>query len=468
MSMRLSGHMNLPTLKKFFFAWMGRNKSFATIDRVQAALVHTIGFLHNVHPDFYDRENIKKEIKNFLVVPIGINDDVNVFSRKIWMRHGTQKIETRALVIEVPKEYRDIINEQLMKFKLDHCENMTYVPFSQMTDASYNATLKQIFLSQNVYLLRTKRRNIYRIGDPTSKFMTKDGNEVSFCEWIESIPYENKTFLDACVVGQTGTLHIIYDEAHGNIVQQLFGKRLKEYAREQFCETDLQKIFGGAKMRVGANKQKHSKRVSEYTEFLKNKFQGNTQDLETVMNSSGDATLTYAEASRSPPKRQRRMKLNSYRVSEDGPIIAKNPPQQMRMEMEQLSQDQVNINIVLTRLEKLEANANNSSLEPSKWETALNVRLKDYMHKFTGRFEAKLSALEQKTERNVRKSEKLILQKLSELQDLYTQSITNSFLFQMHHMNGKLDKYMTMFMSKLESTDTIERHRSAIVVGKGV
>jgi len=80
MSMRLSGQMNLPTLKKKIFAWMGRNKSFATIDRVQAALVHTIGFLHNVHPDFYDRENIKKEIKNFLV-PIGIHDDVNVFSR---------------------------------------------------------------------------------------------------------------------------------------------------------------------------------------------------------------------------------------------------------------------------------------------------------------------------------------------------------------------------------------------------
>ena len=385
------------------------------------------------------------------------------------MRHGTQKIETRALVIEVPKEYRDIINEQLMKFKLNHCENMTYVPFSQMADASYNATLKQIFLSQNVYLLRTKRRNIYEIGDPTSKFMTKNGNEVSFCEWIESIPYKNKMFLDACVVGKTGTLHIIYDEAHRNTVQQLFGKRLQEYAREQFCETVLKKIFGGAKKRVGANKQKHSKRVSEYTEFLKNKFQGNTQDLDTVMNSSGDATLTYAEASRAPPKRQRRMKLNSSRVSEDGPVmIAKHPPQQVRMEMEQLSQEQVNINIVLTRLEKLEKNANNSSLETSKWETALNVRLKEYMHKFQGQFEAKLSALEQKTERNVRKSEKLILQKLSELQDLNTQTITSSFVSQMHQINGKLDKYMTMFMGKLESTDTIEHHRSAIVVGKGI
>jgi len=63
MSMRMSGHMDLPTLKRKIFAWMGCHKSFATIDRVQAALVHTIGFLHHLHPDFYNRENIKKKSK---------------------------------------------------------------------------------------------------------------------------------------------------------------------------------------------------------------------------------------------------------------------------------------------------------------------------------------------------------------------------------------------------------------------
>ena len=41
MSLRMSGHLDLPSLKRKIFVWMGNNKSFATIDRVQAALVHT-------------------------------------------------------------------------------------------------------------------------------------------------------------------------------------------------------------------------------------------------------------------------------------------------------------------------------------------------------------------------------------------------------------------------------------------
>lgn len=69
-----------------------------------------------------------------------------------------------------------------------------------------------------MYLYRTQRRNIYRINDPTSKFTTKEGATISFCEWIESITYGNEPFLDACVVGPTGTLHLIYDDDHGDTV----------------------------------------------------------------------------------------------------------------------------------------------------------------------------------------------------------------------------------------------------------
>jgi len=62
-------------------------------------------------------------------------------------------IKTRTMVVEVPKDYREsTINNRMMEFKLNNCNEMTYIPFSQMADASYNSTLKQIFFSQNVYL----------------------------------------------------------------------------------------------------------------------------------------------------------------------------------------------------------------------------------------------------------------------------------------------------------------------------
>ena len=131
MSMRFSGHLDLPSLKSKIFAWMGSNSSFTTIDRVQAALVHTIGFLHYAHPDYYNREQIKKKINTFLET-LNIGDDVNnVFARKIWMRESRGKNETRATVIEVPKDSREAVNNKMMiEFKLQNCSDMTYVPFS--------------------------------------------------------------------------------------------------------------------------------------------------------------------------------------------------------------------------------------------------------------------------------------------------------------------------------------------------
>jgi len=142
MSMQLSGHLDLSIFESKIFAWMGQNRSFATIGRVQAALVHTIGFPQYVHPYYHNREQIKKEIKTFLK-PLNIGDDINVFARKIWMKEGGQKIETRAMVIEVPKDSREAVDAKMMEFELKHCSAMTYVTLSQMADELYNATLKK-------------------------------------------------------------------------------------------------------------------------------------------------------------------------------------------------------------------------------------------------------------------------------------------------------------------------------------
>ena len=71
-----------------------------------------------------------------------------------------------------------------------------------------------------------------------------EANELySFCEWIESITYGDQKFLDACVVGPTGTLHLIYDEEHGETVRQLFGKGFKEHAQDHFNQEDLKQIL---------------------------------------------------------------------------------------------------------------------------------------------------------------------------------------------------------------------------------
>jgi len=466
MSLRFSGHLDLVSLKRKIFTWMGKNSSFATIDRVQAALVHTIGFLHYVHPDYYNREQIKREIKTFLE-PLNIGDDVNVFVRKIWMRDDHAKIETRALVLEVPKDFREIVNAKMMQYEMSNCSQMTYVPFSQMADPEYNSTLKQIFLSQNVYLHRTQRRNIYGIQEPLTKFTIKNGEVVTFCEWVETITYENKPFLDACVVGPTGTLHLIYDETHAETVQQLFGKGFKEYAKEHFEEEDLQKIFNNAKIRFEDKGNHLLKQGNEYADFLKRKFQGNPQDMDSAVRHVDTKHMSYAEASKAPPLRQNRMNLHYSKFSEANPITLNSHVKKARTSSSSKDdQDHTHMEMILKRLDALESPSYSQQERNNMWEKQFSDKLQKQMDVMQKQVETKLSDLEDQTELRMQKSEAILLGKIQEMQIVNTQNITRSFENKMNQVHNKLDQFMTLFMENLESTGPSEHHRSALVAGK--
>jgi len=463
-SLRFSGHLSLLLLKKKIFTWMRRNNSFATIDRVQAALVHTIGFFHCVHPDYYNRENIKAQIKKCLE-PLEIGDDVNVFARKIWMRYKGTKIETRALVLEVPKDAREEINAAMMGFKIENCEGMTYVPFAQVADEFYDSTMKEIFLSQNIYLHRTKSRTVYGIGEPNNKFTTKGGDDVSFREWIETITFDNKFFLDACVVGPSGYLHLIYDEDYETTVQKLFGKNFQEYAKDHFYEEDIKEIFDDSKISIKMRRQT-SKKDQDYAEFLKRKFSANPQDMDSGMEKKNTKSKTYAEASMVPPQRKQRLNLHYSQFSGASRVTLSDKAKKVKVHHN--DDFQQNINEVLQRIEDLETKRMDHEQKEIDWETRLDEELNSKMAIFQTNFEMQMGELEKRTDTRMKKSEELIIGKLNEIQIKNMENITKSFDSRMDEMGGKLDRYMQMFMSKLGSTDS-NRHESDVsVVGKRV
>jgi len=463
-SLRFSGHLSLPLLKKKIFTWMRRNNSFATIDRVQAALVHTIGFLHCVHPDYYNREDIKTQIKKCLE-PLEIGDDVNVFARKIWMRYKGTKIETRALVLEVPKDAREEINAAMMEFKIENCEDMTYVPFAQVADEFYDSTMKEIFLSQNIYLHRTKSRTVYGIGEPNKKFKTKGGDMMSFKEWIETITFDDKFFLDACVVGPSGYLHLIYDEDYEKTVQKLFGKKFQEYAKDHFYEEDVKEIFADSKITIKMGRQT-SKEDQDYAEFLKRKFSANPQDIDQGIDKRDTKIKTYAEASMAPPQRKQRMNLHYSQFSEASKVTLGSKAKKIRVHNgDDLTQ---NINEVMQRLEKLEKKRIYPEQKEMDWEEKLNEELNSKMEIFQTNFELQMGELEKKTENRMKKSEELIIGKLNDIQNKNMEDITKSFDSRMDEMGGKLDRYMQMFINKLGSTDNTRYESDVSVVGKRV
>ena len=464
MSLRFSGHLSLPLLKKKIFTWMRRNNSFATIDRVQAALVHTIGFLHCVHPDYYNRENIKTQIKKCLE-PLEIGDDVNVFARKIWMRYKGTKIETRALVLEVPKDTREEINAAMMGFKIENCEGMTYVPFAQVADEFYDSTMKEIFLSQNLYLHRTKSRTVYGIGEPNKKFTTKGGENVSFQEWIETITFDNKFFLDACVVGPSGYLHLIYDEDYEATVQKLFGKNFQEYAKDHFYEEDIKEIFADSKITIKMGRQT-SKKDQEYAEFLKRKFSANPQDMDSGIEKRDTRSKTYAEASMAPPQRKQRMNLHYSQFSKASGVKLSERAEKVKGHHN--DDFQQNIHDVMQRIEDLESKRMDHAQKEVDWETKLDEELNSKMAIFQTNFEMQMGELEKRTDTRMKKSEELIIGKLNEIQLKNMENITKSFDSRMDEMGGKLDRYMQMFISKLGSTDNTRHESDVSVVGKRV
>jgi len=437
-----------------------RNNSFATIDRVQAALVHTIGFFHCIHPDYYNRENIKTQIKKCLE-PLQIGDDVNVFARKIWMRYKGTKIETRALVLEVPKDSREEINAEMMGFKIENCSDMTYVPFAQVADEFYDATMKEIFLSQNIYLHRTKSRTVYGVGEPNKEFTTKAGDKLSFREWIETTTFDDKFFLDACVVGPSGYLHLIYDEEYEDTVQKLFGKNFQEYAKDHFYEEDIKTIFSNSKITLNMGRQT-LKKDQDYAEFLKRKFAANPQDMDAGIVKRDTKHKTYAEASKAPPQRKQKMNLHYSQFSAASTIRLN---EQVKKAKISTGEDQ-NLQMVLKRLDELEEKNNESHPASQDWEEKLNDELNTKMAIFQKNFDKQMSDLEDKTEQRMKKSEDLIIGKLNEMQTNNTANITQSFDSRMDEMGGKLDRYMQMFMAKLGSTGNIRHESDVNVAGK--
>jgi len=454
-SLRMSGHQNIRELKIQVFQWMRANGGFASIDKVRAALVHTIGFFHHMQPDYYNRELFKSHIKQHLK-PLLLQDDVNVFARKIWMKHKDKKIETRALVLEVPKDARDEVTAKMLQFKYDKCDAMTYIPFMNMTDEEHQEVMKTIFFSQNVYLHETERRTIYGIHEPTKQYTLLDGDTMSFQEWISTITYQGETFLEACEIGPTGNLHLIFHVQHETIVKELFGNDFKAVALKHFHESDVNELFQNSKPRV---EEKRTSKMSEedtaYAAFLKRKFSHNPQDPQHSGEEKITKTLTYAEASKQPPVKMTRLNLHYSKFS------PKSPPPTTAHGLE--------ITNIATRLEALEKCNPVESHDPSRsqWSSELEKRMEEKMVELQQRFDAKMMEMERKTTARMEESEELFMKKFESIHITHSAKIERSFDTRMNDVTSKLDAVMQLILQNNKSTSTTNTQmEGGVVTGK--
>ena len=437
---------------------MRANNGFASIDRIKAAMVHTIGFFHSMHPDYYNREQFKLHIQEYLK-PLNIGDDVNLFPRKTWMHYNGQKIETRALVLEVPKVNKDMINEKMLQYQYPNCPNLTYVPFTNMKDENHQKTMQQIFYSHNIYLHKIERRTVYGISCPTKTYELLNGDRSSFQEWVSTITYGGKEFLEACEIGPMGNLHLIYDEEHEKTVKLLFGKDFKSLALEHFKPEDVEEIFKKKQIAIETqSKASLSEAASDYCLFLKRKFESPQQNEACLESKNVTKTKTYAQASRAPPMKMNKLNLHYSAFSPSPP-----PSDSQNLQIVSTLQQ------VLKRVESLESkkgnvNEDDQQLIYKRNTESLEERLNQKMKELDMKFDTALTEIEEKTDQRMRESENMVMNKFEELHVAYSEDIKKSFDERMNTMNSTLEGFMTRLESKLVSTRTDDTQMSGVPV----
>ena len=449
-SLRFSGHQDLKKMKLKIFAWMKSNDSFVTIDKVKAALVHTIGFFYKIHPDFFNREILKQDVMKHLE-KLNLGDDVNVFPRKLWIRTNEGRVETRALAIEVPKKDKDVINRHMMKYSYEGCAELMYVPFSNMKDEVYKQTLKEIFYGQNIYLHTTHRRTIYGIQNALEIYPTKGGKSTSFVKWIQSVTYGDATFLDACEVGPTGNIHLIYNKEYDQTVQKLFGQGFKAFAMENFNGDAITNIFTAEKVQLEEGNFKTQDDL-DYAEMLKRKFSNPQDPMQSTTKIS--ETKSYAEASRGPPAKLTRVNLHYSKFSR---------PTTLRTNTYQNSSGHVSTGTMQTEQGPSEVSGEKNSLA---WMKSLEDRLAKKIDDYRKDFDQKLVDLEKQTQDRMEKSEGMILNRLQEMQMKTTEEIKLSFNEKMNNVDQKFHMIMTM-LSKQPTGSTGPNNTTESVNGPG-
>jgi len=420
--------------------------SFVTIDKVKAALVHTIGFFYKIHPDFFNREVLKQDVMKHLE-ELNLGDDVNVFPRKLWIRTSEGRVETRALAIEVPKKDKDVINRHMMKYSYEERTNLMYVPFSNMKDDVYKETLKEIFYGQNIYLHTTHKRTIYGIRNALKIYPTKGGDSISFVKWVRSITYGDATFLNACEVGPTGNIHLIYNKEYDQTVQKLFGQGFKSFAMENFHEDVITNIFTNEKVQLEEGNFR-SQDDLDYAEMLKRKFSNPQEPMQATAKIS--ETKTYAEASRGPPAKLTRVNLHYSKFS--------------RLTTLRTNTYQNSSGIISTAneiMQKQHGSHETSNMQGDHkdeknsmaWMKSLEDRLAKKIDDYRKDFDQKLVELEKQTQDRMEKSEGMILNRLQEMQVKTTEDIKLSFNEKMNNVDQKFHMIMTM-LSKQQTGST--------------
>ena len=312
-SMRYSCIKEIPALAKKIFPWMRANKSYVKIDEIDSPTISCLGLFEGLHPDFRNRDNFKKYcISHIHKYNPALKPAISVYPRAVYAGAGLQKVESRAVVLEVSTGVADAVLQAMAHSFENDYSSVTFVPFTK-TDESYSETLRQVMIVQNSMLHDTKRKVLHGLKNIHERFTMLDGTSMTVKQWLLSAQHNEATpssqpypLIDSVDTTTNKSISILFHKKHEVVLHTLL-KDLEQELLKYFPPTVLEHIYTATPTRPVV----HQSRVltdseKSWADMIKRKYIVNPQEEQASLTTppSKNRKVIYHSSSEPPAQIQ--------------------------------------------------------------------------------------------------------------------------------------------------------------------
>ena len=408
---------------------------------------------------------------------LNVRDEINVYPRKVWTWQNGKKIVSRALVLEVPKDYKDVINREIMNMDKSMYPKLEYVPFARYEDEEYKNILAKVLRSNNQYLHETRRITIYGITNIQDEYELLNGAKVTFQEWVEQLTYQNVEFVEACELGKNQSIKIVYHKKFERTIRRFMGNGIKSLAIESFRPEDIGKIFC-SRDRSNTGDSGVTDEEMKYFDELKRRYGQNPQESDQC----DKRELEYSKIVQGPPKKL--IKKNLYYSHFEEPNIMKFNDNDINVTQTNIdgigNSEKIMSQEVVSKLEKmserillLESNRNepierrNDGKEKTTIEQSIRIVEQSFDEKLRQMSQSFTKKMEESNSRHnkmLKNSEDRLLQKIGEMQLEQVDKIQTSTL---EHMDKRLEFMFQKICERISQPGSTDNEgNDTLIVGK--
>ena len=281
-TMKYSTIKEVGALSKKIFPWMKANKSFVKIDKIDSEKISCLGLFEGLHPDFRNRDTFKQNcLQHIKKYNPTITPEISIYPRSVYAGAGLEKVESRAVVIEVAVEEADYILQALSHTFSDEYSDVTFVPFTK-TDETYSSILRQVMIQQNTMLHSTKRKILHGLRNIDEFFTMKDGTSMSVRKWLLSAKSEETSDTSPIIqhvdFTTNNSVTILFNKKHEILIHTLL-RDIEEELLKYFNANDVAQVYDSSKAvalnPVNARVITDSERL--WAEVIKRKYAVNPQ-----------------------------------------------------------------------------------------------------------------------------------------------------------------------------------------------